>query len=103
MISEGLLKDYLSRFEQLPLCKGPSPVQKLDNLRSKWGLGFDLYVKRDDLMVPPLVAINLDNSSFCLAMLSNRGQIASFTAGLCSQIMLARYQLPVPCMILIAI
>ena len=52
MISAGLLKEYLSRFEQLPLCKGPSPVQKLDNLKSKWGLGFDLSVKRDDLIGP---------------------------------------------------
>jgi 1-aminocyclopropane-1-carboxylate deaminase/D-cysteine desulfhydrase-like pyridoxal-dependent ACC family enzyme len=52
MISAGLLQEYLSRFEQLTLCKGASPVHKLDNLRSKWGLGFDLYVKRDDLIGP---------------------------------------------------
>jgi 1-aminocyclopropane-1-carboxylate deaminase/D-cysteine desulfhydrase-like pyridoxal-dependent ACC family enzyme len=42
------LEEKLTRFPQIQLCKGPSAIQNLDNLQSKWGLGFQLSVKRDD-------------------------------------------------------
>ena len=49
---EEKLEEYLSKFAQLELCKGPSPVEEMTNLRSKWGLGFELFIKRDDLIGP---------------------------------------------------
>ena len=42
------LEEKLSKFPQMQLCKGPSAIQDLDNLKSKWNLGFDLSIKRDD-------------------------------------------------------
>lgn len=49
---ETELEINLSRFARVELCKGPSPVQVLNNLRSQWGLGFELSIKRDDLIGP---------------------------------------------------
>ena len=49
---EDKLEEHLSKFKQLDLCKSPSPVQDLTNLRSKWGLDFELSIKRDDLIGP---------------------------------------------------
>lgn len=46
---EEKLEKSLSKFPQVNLFNGPSPVQDLINLRSKWNLGFDLAIKRDDL------------------------------------------------------
>jgi 1-aminocyclopropane-1-carboxylate deaminase/D-cysteine desulfhydrase-like pyridoxal-dependent ACC family enzyme len=47
---EKQLEQKLSKFPQKNLFKGPSPIQDLTNLRSKWNLGFDLSIKRDDLL-----------------------------------------------------
>jgi 1-aminocyclopropane-1-carboxylate deaminase/D-cysteine desulfhydrase-like pyridoxal-dependent ACC family enzyme len=49
---ETQLEKNLSRFARVELCKAPSPVQVLNNLRSQWGLGFELSIKRDDLIGP---------------------------------------------------
>jgi 1-aminocyclopropane-1-carboxylate deaminase/D-cysteine desulfhydrase-like pyridoxal-dependent ACC family enzyme len=49
MHPEEKLEKSLSKFPQVNLFNGPSPVQDLINLRSKWNLGFDLSIKRDDL------------------------------------------------------
>lgn len=49
---ETQLEKNLSGFAQVELCKGPSPVQVLNNLGSKWGLGYQLSIKRDDLIGP---------------------------------------------------
>ena len=49
---EDQLEKNLSNFAQLQLCKGPSPVHDLNNLSSKWGLGFELSIKRDDQIGP---------------------------------------------------
>lgn len=49
---DPLLEEKISKFPQLQLCMVPSPVQQLKNLRSKWDLGFDLSIKRDDLIGP---------------------------------------------------
>jgi 1-aminocyclopropane-1-carboxylate deaminase/D-cysteine desulfhydrase-like pyridoxal-dependent ACC family enzyme len=44
------LEKKLSEFPQANLCNGPSPVQDLTNLTAKWKLGFELSIKRDDLL-----------------------------------------------------
>ena len=49
MHPEEKLEKSLSKFPQVNLFNGPSPVQDLINLRSKWNLGFDISIKRDDL------------------------------------------------------
>jgi len=49
---ETQLEKNLSRFARVELCKATSPVQVLNNLRSQWGLGFELSIKRDDLIGP---------------------------------------------------
>ncbi|CAB4794317.1 unannotated protein [freshwater metagenome] len=46
------LEESLSKFPQIQLCVDSSPVQDLTNLKSKWGLGFELSIKRDDLIGP---------------------------------------------------
>lgn len=47
---EKQLEGKLLKFPQADLFKGPSPIQNLTNLKSKWNLGFDISIKRDDLL-----------------------------------------------------
>ena len=90
---ETELEINLSRFARVELCKGPSPVQVLNNLRSQWGLGFELSIKRDDLIGPAFGGNKSRQLEFYWAMQLVMMLTASFTEEHCSQTTAAKSQL----------